>query len=350
MSRLFLQIKQGKSPARVCSARQLGAVALCVTLSSCGGGYQAPVSEQGRRQDVSAPEIITSRSAERVVDLSQPTTERRIEYPSRASVSTSTPVTGDSVARTSPGRAIGRRVSRDASNAAVNTASQAAGAAGNTAAAVGTHLVQAGDTLFSIAFQYDLDFRSLAISNGLQPPYTIFVGQELDLARSAANTASSVINSVGTPVTSNSAARSQGTSGSSGGVSRRPISGSSSQPPSWSWPHQGQILRRYSAGNTKGIDIAGNVGDPVRAAGAGDVVYSGRGVQGSGNLIIIRHSDRYLSAYAHNSAMLAPEGMHVEAGDIIAEVGVNPAGDAMLHFEIRRDGQAIDPLQYLPAR
>lgn len=334
MSQVFLQKFQAAKP------RAVGVFALCALLSACGGGYQAPVSEQGRRQDVSRPEIISSRSAERVVDLSQPAPERRIEYPG-ASVSTSIPLSGGSVARTSPSQAAGRRVVRDASNAAVT---------GGSAAAAGIHLVQAGDSLFSIAFQYDLDFRSLAIANGLQPPYTIFVGQELNLARSAASAAGSVINSVGTPVTSNSAARSQATSGSTGGVSRQPIGGTVTQPQSWTWPHQGQILRRYTAGSNKGIDIAGNVGDPVRAASAGDVVYSGRGVQGSGNLIIIRHSDRYLSAYAHNSAMLAPEGMHVEAGDIIAEVGVNAAGDAMLHFEIRRDGQAIDPLQYLPSR
>ena len=334
MSQVFLQKFQAAKP------RAVGVFALCTLLSACGGGYQAPVSEQGRRQDVSRPEIISSRSTERVVDLSQPAPERRIEYPG-ASVSTSIPVSGGSVARTSPGQAAGRRVVRDASNAAVTSGS---------AAAAGSHLVQAGDTLFSIAFQYDLDFRSLAIANGLQPPYTIFVGQELNLARSAASAARSVINSVGTPVTSNSAARSQATTGSTGGVSRQPIGGTVTQPQSWTWPHQGQILRRYTAGSNKGIDIAGNVGDPVRAASAGDVVYSGRGVQGSGNLIIIRHSDRYLSAYAHNSAMLAPEGKHVEAGDIIAEVGVNAAGDAMLHFEIRRDGQAIDPLQYLPSR
>jgi lipoprotein NlpD len=343
MSRFILQTIQ------VANSRAMGALALCALLAACGGGYQAPVSEQGRRQDVTAPEIISSSSAQRVVDLSQRAPERRIELPG-ASVSTSTPVTSDSVARVSPGRAIGRRVATDASNAVVSSSSSVAGATGNAAAAAGTHLVRAGDTLFSIAFQYDLDFRSLAITNGLQPPYTIFVGQELDLARSAASTASSVINSVGTPVSSNSAARSQATTGSSGGVTRQPIGGATVQPQSWAWPHQGQVLRRYTAGSNKGIDIAGNVGDPVRAASAGDVVYSGRGVQGSGNLIIIRHSDRYLSAYAHNSAMLAAEGMHVEVGDIIAEVGMNPAGDAMLHFEIRRDGQAIDPLQYLPAR
>ncbi len=340
-------------------------IAGCLTLlAACGGNYQAPVSEQGRVLDISAPEIISSSSPRRETDLSQPSTERRIQPP-EVSVSSSSPSTisvstpapreavNESIARSSAGRAIGRRVGRTAANTAAGTASAVvgtAGTAGNAAAALGSHLVRAGDTLFSIAFQYDLDFRNLALANGLQPPYTIFVGQELNLAANAANQVASVINTVGTPVSGNGAARSRATNGSSGGVIRQPIAGAVPQQQSWSWPHSGMLLSRFSAGISKGIDIAGNVGDPVLAAGSGDVVYSGRGVQGSDNLIIIRHSDRYLSAYAHNSAMLVPEGMRVEAGQKIAEVGVNPAGEAMLHFEIRRDGQAIDPLQYLPVR
>ena len=92
------------------------------------------------------------------------------------------------------------------------------------------------------------------------------------------------------------------------------------------------------------------MGDPVLAASSGDVVYSGRGVQGSGNLIIIRHSDKYLSAYAHNSAMLVGEGSRVRAGEKIAEIGQNSSGIAMLHFEIRVDGSSVDPLGFLPGR
>ena len=340
-------------------------VACPAMLVACGGNYQAPVSEQGRVLDVSAPEIISSSSPRRETDLSQPSTERRLEPPEisvsssspNATVSVSTPApreaVNESISRSSAGRGIGRRVGRTATNTAASTASAVtgtAGTAGSAAAAIGSHLVRAGDTLFSIAFQYDLDFRNLALANGLQPPYTIFVGQELNLAANAVNQLASVIDTVGTPVSGNGAARSRATSGSSGGVIRQPIAGSVPQQQSWNWPHSGMLLNRYTAGVSKGIDIAGNVGDPVLAAGSGDVVYSGRGVQGSDNLIIIRHSDRYLSAYAHNSAMLVPEGMHVEAGQKIAEVGVNPAGEAMLHFEIRRDGQAIDPLQYLPTR
>ena len=109
-------------------------------------------------------------------------------------------------------------------------------------------------------------------------------------------------------------------------------------------------MRDFRGAGYKGLDIAGQLGDSVVAASAGDVVYSGRGVQGSGNLIIIRHNDRYLSAYAHNSAMLVGEGSRVAAGDKIAEVGLNSAGVAMLHFEIRVEGNSVDPSELLPSR
>ena len=118
----------------------------------------------------------------------------------------------------------------------------------------------------------------------------------------------------------------------------------------WRWPHQGGVIRGFEADINKGIDIRGQIGDPVFAAGNGDVVYSGRAVQGSGNLIIIRHSDRYLSAYAHNSTMLVGEGARVQAGETIAEVGSNSNGIAMLHFEIRLDGKSVDPTNLLPER
>ena len=112
----------------------------------------------------------------------------------------------------------------------------------------------------------------------------------------------------------------------------------------------GKVIRGFEADMNKGIDIGGKLGDPVFAASSGDVVYSGRGVQGSGNLIIIRHNDRYLSAYAHNSRMLVGEGIHVKEGDKIAEVGNSSNGISMLHFEIRFDGKSVDPTGLLPHR
>jgi lipoprotein NlpD len=110
------------------------------------------------------------------------------------------------------------------------------------------------------------------------------------------------------------------------------------------------LVRGFQSGVSKGLDINGNVGDAVLAAGDGDVVYSGRGIQGSGDLIIIRHNDRYLSAYAHNSRMLVNEGSRVRAGEKIAEVGEDSAGVAMLHFEIREAGNSVDPGRLLPSK
>ena len=216
-----------------------------------------------------------------------------------------------------------------------------------------SHRVRPGDTLHSIAFQYDLDARNLAIANNLGPPYTIFVDQELNLdlsrirntaLRSAADTSN-----LGTAVRNNSVAQAQPVRARAGGVTRQPIGNSRSADPHWQWPHTGRVLRAFQAGN-KGIDIGGSLGDPVWAASDGEVVYSGNGIQGTGDLIIIRHGDSYLSAYAHNSVMLVSEGSRVSAGDKIAEIGENPAGVAMLHFEIRVDGNSVDPIRFLPRR
>jgi lipoprotein NlpD len=213
--------------------------------------------------------------------------------------------------------------------------------------------VRSGDTLYSIAYQYNLDFRALAIANNLSAPYTIFVGQELSLRinASAGSSGPSLVNSnIGTAVSDNAVARTQGTADRSGGVLRQPISSGRTSSPSWSWPASGQVISNFRQGDGKGLDISGRVGDPVLAASEGDVVYSGRGIQGSGNLIILRHSERYLSAYAHNRVMLVNEGERVSAGQQIGEVGENSAGTPMLHFEIRLDGKSIDPGTLLPNR
>jgi lipoprotein NlpD len=289
-------------------------IASCsLLLASCGGGYQAPISELGEQQVISAPEVFSSNS-EAGGTQSQPI--------QRGSISSGVGGTGSNL-----------------SSSNINRAGPA------------SHLVRLGDTLFSIAFQYDLDFRSLAIVNGLNPPYTIFVDQEINLdlnnivrGGSAVSTAN-----LGTAVGNNSVARSRAGGGTSGSVLRQPVT-STPRAISWQWPHQGRLVRGFQSGVSKGLDISGNVGDAVLAAGDGDVVYSGRGIQGSGDLIIIRHSDRYLSAYAHNSRMLVNEGSRVRAGEKIAEVGENSSGVAMLHFEIREAGDSVDPSRLLPSK
>ena len=215
----------------------------------------------------------------------------------------------------------------------------------------GTYTVREGDNLISIAFRYDLDFRSLARVNQLDPPYTIFVDQELDLDIRDISQEQSIRNSsLGVEAPSNSVARTQGASGQSRGIVRETITEESGKQ-TWEWPSLGPIVKKFSLELNKGIDIGGRIGDPVFAANKGEVVYAGRDdVQGIGNLLIIRHGDRYLSAYGHNSRMLVTEGDTVRSGQQIAEIGSDMDGDPVLHFEIRFDGKPTDPVKVLPRR
>ena len=214
-----------------------------------------------------------------------------------------------------------------------------------------TYRVKSGDNLISIAFRFDIDFRSLAMANELKPPYTIFVDQELNLdVRNISDLQSMRNNSLGVDAPKNSVARTQVASSRTGGIVRESITARSGDQ-MWGWPSSGEIVGKFMLGQNKGIDISGSVGDPVFAANKGDVVYSGRDdVQGIGNLLIIRHGERYLSAYGHNSRMLVTEGDAVESGQKIAEVGNNSDGKSILHFEIRLDGKPTDPLKVLPSR
>tara|TARA_B110000483_G_scaffold238408_1_gene314972 strand:- start:593 stop:1600 length:1008 start_codon:yes stop_codon:yes gene_type:complete len=315
-------------------------VAVLLLLSNCGGNYQAPVSDRGEPQVNRAPIIAQTSSNEsggRVVE--------------RGSAADAVRISTGSNPRSIPSRT---QVSNSGSSSVLSRASDSKRTAvvQRDSASTNSHTVRSGETLYSIAFQYDLDFRSLALANKLRAPFTIFVDQELslivtDLSRDVGQ--STVNSTVGTAVSDNSVARSQSGSSRTGGVLRQPIQSSNSTP-AWAWPHAGRILRGFRDADNKGLDIAGLLGDSVFAASAGDVVYSGRGIQGSGNLIIIRHNDRYLSAYAHNSAMLVGEGSRVAAGDKIAEVGQNSAGVSMLHFEIRLEGKSVDPSELLPSR
>ena len=118
----------------------------------------------------------------------------------------------------------------------------------------------------------------------------------------------------------------------------------------WMWPATGKVLAGFSKGANKGVDILGKVGDPVFASASGRVVYSGTGLRGYGKLIIIKHNDTYLSAYAHNSNLLVKEGQNVVKGQKIAEIGNTDSPQAKLHFEIRRQGEPVDPLKFLPER
>ena len=213
-----------------------------------------------------------------------------------------------------------------------------------------TYRVQSGDNLISIAFNFDLDFRALARANSLSPPYTIFIDQELTLDLNKTADIQSARNSrLGVEAPSNSVARSQGISNQPTNIVRQSIA-IEDKKAIWEWPSTGEIINGFSPNGNKGIDIGGQVGDAVFAAAEGDVVYSGRDVQGIGNLLIIRHGERYLSAYAHNSKMLVFEGDQVRSGQKIAEIGMDLSGKPALHFEIRIDGKPTDPMGLLPGR
>ncbi|HCX34151.1 MAG TPA: peptidase, partial [Rhodocyclaceae bacterium] len=118
----------------------------------------------------------------------------------------------------------------------------------------------------------------------------------------------------------------------------------------WIWPANGKLLNGFKEPSSKGIDIAGKPGDPVLAAAAGKVIYAGSNVRGYGNLVVVKHNDQFLSAYAHNRKILVKESQLVERGQKIAELGDSDADQAKLHFEIRLQSKPVDPLKYLPGR
>jgi len=283
-----------------------------------------------------------------------------------------------------------------------------------------THRVNAGETLYAVAWMYDLDFVALARHNNLSEPYVLTPGETLrvDLRERTFNQSAPATTVARAPaatsgVTVNPAGGGSGITRSSlpdSGLQRTPLPDNSSpqqpqalpqpeperetlavvippsvpepiripepatSPPpaplptptpasspaqapptgpiSWAWPSQGNIIGRYSeAGvDNKGLKFAGNRGDAVKAAADGQVVYAGSGLLRYGDLIIIKHDDRFLSAYAHNDKILVPEGAMVKRGDTIAELGSSGIDRTMLHFEIRVEGNPVDPASYLPPR
>jgi lipoprotein NlpD len=242
-------------------------------------------------------------------------------------------------------------------------------------AAGGTYIVKPGDTFYGIARRNGVDAESLKRLNGISDPNHLVVGQVLRLPgggnvpAAAAPQAAPVA-----PVASKPAepVPLEQTPPAASGTHAAPpeqqpapaataaVPAVSAPPPAsaraadaglinWGWPAQGQISQRFSA-NSRGIDISGNPGDPVYAAADGLVKYSGNGLRGMGNLIIISHANGFISAYAHNQDLLVKMGQQVKRGAKIATVGQTDAVAPMLHFEIRRDSTPLDPLQYLPTR
>jgi lipoprotein NlpD len=276
------------------------------------------------------------------------------------------------------------------------------------AAMVGdSYRVMRGDTLYAIAFKHGLDYRDLASWNRILPPYRIYAGQELRLGASVPTSSAAVASAapdhaavatvsalpappryphvdnapsppklpasvaVTEPPAESAAAAAEvklvpaPTVPSAAPVKPAPasIAAGESVPAegaaqlnaggvTWRWPGNGKVVGTYVSGDQtrQGIDIAGKEGDPVQAAADGEVVYSGNGLLGYGELIIVKHNASFLSAYGHNRKRLVQEGDKVKAGQQIAEMGSGASSREELHFEIRKNGKPVNPLDYLPVR
>lgn len=193
----------------------------------------------------------------------------------------------------------------------------------------GIHRVVHGETLYSIAWRYGLDYQRLAKRNGLTS-YKIYSGEIIYL-RGYSPRAKRL-----------AAQHSPLTGASENKEPTRPVT-------HWEWPANGPVIGTFSRLN-KGINISGQLDDPVYAAAAGKVVYSSNGLRTYGNLIIIKHNSEFLTAYAHNNKNLVKEGDWVKPGQEIAEMGSSGTHRIMLHFEIRRSGVPVNPLSYLSSR
>ncbi|SNX46840.1 Murein hydrolase activator NlpD precursor [Vibrio thalassae] len=266
--------------------------------------------------------------------------------------------------------------------------------------------VQKGDTLYFIAYKTDKDVKDLIRLNNLRTPYTIHPGQRLNLWRpvytppayggagevataSAATAAASSTTAQTKPSSSQSSkakANSSSTQNSQKTATNKvdqskpkeygeskgkqnvnntkpntakqstaqakpkPPSSTNGKVTSWQWPTKGRVTKNFSAGDqgNKGIDIAGQRGQAIVATAKGTVVYSGNALRGYGNLVIVKHNDNYLSAYAHNDRLLVSEGQSVKAGQKIATMGSSGTNSVRLHFEIRYQGKSVNPKRYLP--
>ncbi len=219
------------------------------------------------------------------------------------------------------------------------------------------HKVKEGETLYSIAWQANLDFKDLAQYNNIQPPYTIAVGQVLQLGKPKKT---STINKVQpTPKVVKKTLKQRvdrpkkqeygGNQGQPQNIVKTKASGFPSTVRHWKWPAKVTLVGRFSNKNNpnKGIDISGKQHSPILATAAGKVVYTGKALKGYGNLVIIKHTENFLSAYAHNETVLVKEQQWIKSGQQIATMGKNSEKGSHLHFEIRYKGTAVDPLRYL---
>lgn len=238
------------------------------------------------------------------------------------------------------------------------------------------HVVQKGDTLYSLALNYGFAYRELAELNGIDDPSVISIGQEIRLfpnrQNNDATSAPAATRAVEPPIKDQPKLAKYPYSEAAVAQIEKVQAASKPRPAEvakapnyvaatpdtdenddaeleWSMPAEGKLIAAFSeSANRKGIDIAGKLGQPVVASAPGKVVYSGSGLRGYGKLVIVKHSKTYLSAYAHNDQLLVKEGQGVTRGQKIATMGKTDADKVKLHFEVRRFGKPVDPAKYLP--
>ena len=217
----------------------------------------------------------------------------------------------------------------------------------------GYYTVKPGDTLIRIALDHGQNWRDIVRWNGLENPNKIEVGQVLRVVPPAGAATAAVTR----PVTAGNASPSPAPPASSGAQPAAapapapvPAAASTDDEIAWIWPADGPLLAGFDEAKNKGLDLGGAAGSAVVASADGRVVYVGAGLRGYGNLIILKHNNTYLTAYAHNQTLLVKEDQNVRKGQKIAEMGNSDADRVKLHFELRRQGKPVDPAKYLPAR
>jgi lipoprotein NlpD len=241
----------------------------------------------------------------------------------------------------------------------------------------GTYTVRRGDTLLRIALDHGQNYRDLVTWNNLSDPDDIKVGQVLKVAAPEKSANGVVTSPITMPGADNKPAVPKKTEPNgakkpyseanlasaqkednpkaekvvaAGVTPGTTVTANDDEKLSWMWPSDGKIIATFDEGKNKGIDIAGRMGQQVMAAGSGKVMYAGSGIRGYGNLVIVKHSNSLLSAYAHNRTILVKEGQNVTKGQAIAEMGDSDADTVKLHFEIRQQGKPVDPARFLPSR
>ena len=237
----------------------------------------------------------------------------------------------------------------------------------------GQYTVRKGDTLLRIALDFGENYRDLVTWNNLANPDDIKVGQVLRVSQPGGERSANVqTQPVPMPPpatvprkTEPRADKTPYTDGKVATTTTPPATATPVTPPappaasaaasddarlSWMWPSEGRVVATFDDGRNKGVDIAGKLGQPVVAAGSGKVMYAGSGIRGYGNLVIVKHSNSLLSAYAHNRKIVVKEGDNVTRGQQIAEMGDSDADTVKLHFEIRQQGKPVDPTRFLPVR